>query len=175
MGGTHGTTVPRLGHQGKIRGQSPGVPSPGGLVIGIRRGHVIRQLPGPVEHFSLVVGSVLVLDLFGHPLDFIDGMTDSDQVSPGDPVERVTGRTDFPVDLVSTSDRGVVERVKDPTVGPGVLGRVETVVSGGVGRGLGEEGELTEGVGVVGYRTEREGGGGRDRWSGGQGGLYRAR
>jgi len=167
-GDTHGTTVSGLGHQREIGGQSTRIPGPGGLVIGIRRRHVIGQFPGPLEHFTLVVRSVLVLDLFGHPLDLVDGVGDTDEVSPGDPIERMTGRTDLPVDLVSTSDGRVVKRVEDASVGPGILGRVETVVGGSVGARLGQKGELTESVRIVGYRTEREGGRGRDGWAGGE-------
>ena len=86
-------------------------------------------------------------------------MRDADQVSPCDPVERVTGRADFPVHLVAPTDGGVVKRIERALVRPRVGGRVEAVFGGGVGGCLGDEGEGAVQVGVVGDGAGREGGG----------------
>lgn len=59
---------------------------------------VNRQHSRSLEHLSLVVGSVGVLDLLGHGLDLVNGVRDTDQVSPSDSVQRVTSGTHFPVD-----------------------------------------------------------------------------
>lgn len=51
-----------------------------------------------LEHFSLVIGSILVLDLLSHRLDLIDSVRDTDEVSPSDTVERVACGADLTVD-----------------------------------------------------------------------------
>ena len=51
-----------------------------------------------VEVLSLVVGSVLVLELGGHGLGLVGGVRGADQVTPGNAVKRVTGGTDLTVD-----------------------------------------------------------------------------
>lgn len=65
----------------------------------------------------------------------------------------------------------MVKRIKDSPVSPRVFGRVQTIIGSRVGRSLGQEGKLAEGVGVVGYRTDREGGGSGDGRTGGEGRL----
>lgn len=86
------------------RPDSPSIPRPRRLIIRIRRGHIIRQLSRPLKHLPLVVRSILVLDLFRHRLDLVDGVGDADEVSPGDSVERVASGADFAVDLVASAD-----------------------------------------------------------------------
>lgn len=56
-----------------------------------------------LEHLSLVVWSVLVLDFLGHRLDFVDGVRDTDQISPGYSIQRVTSGTDLSVDYVGSA------------------------------------------------------------------------
>ena len=51
-----------------------------------------------VEVLSLVVGSVLVLELGGHGLGLVGSVGGADKVTPGNAVKRVTGGTDLTVD-----------------------------------------------------------------------------
>jgi hypothetical protein len=73
----------------------------------------VKQNARSVKHLSLVIRSVLVLDLLGHRLDLVDGVTDTDQVAPCDTVERVACRADFAVDYV-VSICGAYPRVESP-------------------------------------------------------------
>lgn len=93
-----------LDNQTQVRRKRTTVAGTGSLLVGIRRRHVVGQLAGALEHLTLVVRAVLVLDFFRHALDFIDGMRDTDQVAPGNAVKRVAGRTDLPVDLVAAAN-----------------------------------------------------------------------
>jgi hypothetical protein len=51
-----------------------------------------------LEHLALVVGTVLVLKLLGKGLDLVDGVRDTNKVTPGNAVERVAGGADLTVD-----------------------------------------------------------------------------
>jgi len=101
---THGTTVTSLDHEGKIRRKSTSVSSSSSFFVGVRCGHVIGKFTRTLEHGSLGIGTILVFDFFGHRLDFIDSVGNTDQVAPGDSVERVTSGANFSVNLVSTSN-----------------------------------------------------------------------
>lgn len=80
------------------------VRSTGSLLVGVRRGHVIRELARALEHLAFVVGTIGVLDLLGHRLDLIRGVRDTDQITPGDAVERVARGADLLVDEVTSPD-----------------------------------------------------------------------
>ena len=101
---TYGSTMTSLGNQTQIGRKSTLVACTGSLFIGVRRGHVIRELSWSLEHLSLVIRTVLVLDFFSHNLDLIYGVRNTDKVTPGNAVKRVTCGTDFTVDLVSTTN-----------------------------------------------------------------------
>ena len=80
------------------------VRSTGSLLVGVRRGHVIRELARALEHLAVVIGAVGVLDLLCHRLDLICGVRNTDQITPGDAVERVARGADLLVDKVTSPD-----------------------------------------------------------------------
>lgn len=144
------TTMTSLDDQAKIRGKSTGVSSSRRLLIRIRSREVVGQLSRALEHLTLVVRAVVVLDLLSHSARFVGGMRHGNEVAPGDTVEGVACGADLSVHLVTTSDARVVERVHEAVVGPGVGGGVQTVVRGGAGVNLAYEGERPIEVGVPG-------------------------
>lgn len=93
-----------LDDQTQVRRKSTSVGSTSGLLVGVRSGHVIRELSRPLEHLTLVVGTVGVLDLLSHGLHLVGGMRNTDKIAPGDAVERVARSTDFAVDSITSSD-----------------------------------------------------------------------
>ena len=101
---TYGATVTSLGDERQVGRESTGVTRAGSLLVVVRAREVVRELAGALEHLSLVVRAVLVLDLLGHRLDLGDAVRDTDQVAPRDAVERVAGRAHLAVDLVATAD-----------------------------------------------------------------------
>jgi hypothetical protein len=66
---------------------------------------------------------------FSHSLDFVFSVGHINQVSPGNTVQRVTGRADFLVHLETTTDGSMVIGIQRAIVGPGVFRRVKTFVS----------------------------------------------
>jgi hypothetical protein len=118
----------RLGHQTEVGRERAGVRRTRGLLVRVRRGEVVRELAGPLEHLAVVVRAVLVLDLLGHRARLVRGVAHADEVAPRDAVERVAGGADLAVDLVAAPDARVVERVEPAAVRPRVLGRVEALV-----------------------------------------------
>ena len=101
---TYGATVTSLGDERQVGRESTGVTRAGSLLVVVRAREVVRELAGALEHLSLVVRAVLVLDLLGHRLDLGDAVRDTDQVAPRDAVERVAGRAHLAVDLGTTAD-----------------------------------------------------------------------
>lgn len=93
-----------LDHEGKIRRKGTSVSSSSSFFVGVRCGHVIGKFTRSLEHGSLGIGSILVFDFFGHRLGFVDGVGNTNQVTPGDSVERVTSGANFSVNLVSTTN-----------------------------------------------------------------------
>ena len=93
-----------LDHQAQVRRARTAVAGTSSLLIGVRSGHVVRELSGTLEHLSLVVRAVLVLDFLGHGLDFVDGVRDTYEIAPSDAVKRVACGADLTVDLVATAD-----------------------------------------------------------------------
>lgn len=117
-----GSTVTGLDDQAEVGRKSTRVPGPGGLFVGVRPREVVGKLAGSLEVGALVVRSILIFDLLGHrcnrrcgqrcrgaeskalTLHLVNGVTDTNEVSPSDPVQRVTSRADLPVDLVAATD-----------------------------------------------------------------------
>lgn len=107
-----GTTVSGFDHQRQVWWQTTVVSGTGSLVVGVWGGHVVGKLSSgmlalhfsfpsdvrPLEHLSLVVGSIGVFNLLGHGLGLVDSVRHTDQVTPSDSVERVTCGTNFSVD-----------------------------------------------------------------------------
>ena len=78
-----------------------------GLLVRVGSGHVVGKLTGALEHLALVIGAVLVLNLLGHGLGLVDGVGDTNQIAPGNTVQRVTGRANLAVHLVSSPNAGM--------------------------------------------------------------------
>jgi len=57
-----------------------------------------------LEHLTLIIGAIGVLDLLGQHLYLIRGVGDANQVTPRDAVERVARSTDLLVDEVPSPD-----------------------------------------------------------------------
>ena len=104
-------------NQAQVRRESTAVAGTSSLLIGVRRGEVVRELSWPLEHLSLVVGAILILDLLGHGLRLVHGVGDAHQVAPGNAVQGMAGGTDLAVDLVAAPDAARARAVS--------LGRVE--------------------------------------------------
>ena len=98
------TTVASLDDQTKVGRKGALVRGTGSLLVGVRRGHVIRELARALEHLALVIGAVGVLDLLRQRLDLIHGVRDTDQITPGNAVERVARGADLLVDEVTPPD-----------------------------------------------------------------------
>lgn len=65
---------------------------------------IVNYLAGSHEHFTVLIRTILVLELFSHSLDFGLSVRYTDQVSPCNAVEGVASWADFTVDLVTTTD-----------------------------------------------------------------------
>ena len=98
------TTVPSFDDQTQVGRERALVGGTGGLLIGIRRRHVIRELARALEHLALVIGAIGVLDLLRQYLDLVRGVRDADQITPGNAVERVARGADLLVDEVTSPD-----------------------------------------------------------------------
>ena len=81
-----------------------GVTGACGLLIRVRRRHVVGELSRALEHLALVVGTVSVLNLLGHRPRLIRGVRNTDEGTPGNTVERVACRAHFTVNLVSATN-----------------------------------------------------------------------
>lgn len=179
------TTVASLDDQAKVGRKSALVRGTGSLLVGVRWGHVIRELARALEHLALVVGAIGVLDLLCQRLDLIRGVRNTDQITPGNAVERVARGADLLVDEVTSPDAvtrrsvrvrsfsgfkttgalpGMVERVQPALVRPWVRGWVEADLCGRGRVHLTNKREGPVQVGVPGDRTgckERRGNEGR--------------
>lgn len=142
------SSVSSLNNEREIRRESTGVSSSGGLIVGVGRRKVIGELSWTLEHLSFVVGSIGVLDILGEGLDLVDGVGDSDQVSPGDSVEGVASGADLSVDDVSSSNGSVIEGVEPSLLVEGDIGSVKTILSDGVGEGSFRKQSLRDSVRV---------------------------
>jgi hypothetical protein len=60
-----------------------------GLLVGVGRRQVVRQLARPVEHLALVVGAVLDVRVLGNRLHLSLRVADVDEVAVGDAREAV--------------------------------------------------------------------------------------
>jgi hypothetical protein len=125
------TTVASLDDQTKVGRERALIRGTGSLLIGIRRWHVIRELAWALEHLALVIGAVCVLDFLCHRLDLIRGMGDTDQITPGNAVERVARSADLLVDEVTSPDAVARRSVRVRTISeinegalPGMVERV---------------------------------------------------
>jgi hypothetical protein len=130
---------------GRYCSNSPSVTGTGGLLVGVRTWHVVGKLSSgsisnlssifcssitrahdrdlrSLKHFSLVVGSIRVLDFLGHCLDFIHRVRDTDQVSPCDSIQRVTCRADLPVNYSPSAANPLTSpRFPPDATHPGIL------------------------------------------------------
>jgi len=61
--------VSSLGDKREIRRESTHVSGSGGLIVGVGRRKVVGELSWTLEHLSLVVGSIGVLDILGEGLN----------------------------------------------------------------------------------------------------------
>lgn len=91
-------------NQAEVRGKGTAIAGTSSLLIGVRRGEIVGELSWSLEHLSLVVGAILVLDLLGQGLHLIHSVGDADQVAPGNAVQRMAGGTDLTVYLVASAD-----------------------------------------------------------------------
>jgi len=107
-----GTSVTSLDHQGQIWGVSSGVSGTSLLLVSVGAGHVVGGLSRAVKVVTDIVGSISVLVLLSFGLDLGLGVGDTDQVAPGNTVERVASSANLLVDLVTTANAkidGIVE------------------------------------------------------------------
>ena len=72
--------------QTQIRGQGAGIRGPGSLLVGVRWRKVVRKFPWAGEHFTSVVGAILILDFLGHDPRLVSGMRDTDKIAPGNSI-----------------------------------------------------------------------------------------
>jgi hypothetical protein len=59
-----------------------------------------------LEHLALVVGPVGVFDFLRHCFGLIHGVRNTDEVTPGNAVKRMTGGADLFVNQVASPDAG---------------------------------------------------------------------
>ncbi len=95
-----------LDDQAEVRREGALVGGTRSLIVGVRRRHVVRQLARALEHLALVIGSVGVFDFLCHRFNLIHAVRDTDEVTPGNAVERMTGGADLLVHQVTSPDAG---------------------------------------------------------------------
>ena len=100
---TYDTAMASLDHKTEVGWESSSVASTRSFFVGIRTRHVIGEFARTLEHLALVVRPVFILDFLGHALHLVYGVRNTDEVAPGDAVERVTGGADFTVDHVAAA------------------------------------------------------------------------
>lgn len=130
-----GAAVSGLDDQRQVRRQRTLVGSPGSLLVRVWSWNIVSQLSWSFSGVSLVIGLVVVLQLFAEGLGLGGRVRNTHQVSPGNSVQRMARSTNFLVNLVSSSDGGVVESGQHSIVGPAVCGRMQTVLSSCHGTG----------------------------------------
>ena len=120
-----------LDDQTKVGRERALIRGTGSFLIGIRRRHVIRELAWALEHLALVIRAICVLDFLCHRLDLIRRMGDTDQITPGNAVERVARSADLLVDEVTSPDAVARRSVRVRTISeinegalPGMVERV---------------------------------------------------
>ena len=96
-----------LDDQTQVGRERTAVTSAGSLLVRVRSGHIVGELARALEHFALVVRTILVLNLLRHGLDLVDGVRDTDKIAPGNAVERVAGSANLAVHLVSSPNAGM--------------------------------------------------------------------
>jgi hypothetical protein len=142
---THSTTMASFDNQAQVRGEGSSVSSPSGLLIGVWRWHVIRELSGALEHFALSVRPVGILNLLCHCPRLVSGVRDTDKVTPCDAVQRMASSAYLTVNLISSSDTArnrewrlykvcadipsVIKRIQNSTMRPGVSSRMKTFIT----------------------------------------------
>ena len=97
------------------------------LLVGVRLGEVVEQLPRALEHLSLVVGAVGDLDGARQRLGLLLRVRDADELSVALILQRVAGGAHLPVHLEAATQRRAVERRVVAGVRPGVVRRVRRV------------------------------------------------
>ena len=84
--------------------QGTSIAGAGGLVVRIWTRHVVSKLSWPHVHQPLIIRPIFVLDRLCHSFHFVRGVGYTDEVAPGDSVERVACGADFAVDLITSPD-----------------------------------------------------------------------
>ena len=95
-----------LDDQAEVRREGALVGGTCSLIVGVRRRQVVRKLARALEHLALVIGSVGVFDFLCHCFGLIRGVGDTNKVTPGNAVKRMTGGADFLVHQVTSPDAG---------------------------------------------------------------------
>ena len=75
---THRTAVSSFDNQAQVRWQRSSISSSGSLLIRVRRRHIVWELPGALEHCTLIIRAIFVLNFFGHCLNLVHGVRDAD-------------------------------------------------------------------------------------------------
>lgn len=99
-----GSTVAALDDEGKIRRKSSHVGGTGGVLVGVRVGNVVGDLSGALLDITNIVGLVVVLEIFGHGLDLVDSVRNTNERTPGNTGKRMARSTDFAIDLETTAE-----------------------------------------------------------------------
>jgi hypothetical protein len=103
---SYSTTMTGLDDQAEVRREGALVGGACSLIVGVRTWQVVRELARALEHLALVIGSVGVFDFLCHCFDLIHIVRDTDKVTPGNAVKRMTGSADLLVHQVTSPDAG---------------------------------------------------------------------
>jgi hypothetical protein len=93
-----------LDNQAQIGRKGTVVGSTSGLVVLVRSGYVVRKLSGTLLDFTLVVRLCVIFLFLGHGLHLVDGVHDTDKVTPWHTSEGVAAGADFTVNLETTAE-----------------------------------------------------------------------
>ena len=93
-----------LHDQAQIGREGASIASPRGLFVGVGSRHVVGELSGPLEHFTLIVWTICVLDLLGHRSSLIHGVRDANKVTPSNAVQRVASGAYFTIYLIPATN-----------------------------------------------------------------------
>lgn len=150
------TAVAGFDDQTQVWRKRTGVTCTGGLLVGVGRREIVRQLTRALEHLTIIVGPIGVLDLGSHRLSLVNGVRNTDQVAPGNTRKGVAGAANLLVHLETTTNRRMVERVEPARVRPIVRRGVQALFSRAAGTQRINKGKLAVHLLVPGDRAERE-------------------
>jgi hypothetical protein len=74
------------------------------LLIRVRWWHIVRELARALEHLALVIGTVGVLNFFGHDLDLVRGVRNTNQITPGNAIKGMARSADLLVNEITSPD-----------------------------------------------------------------------